>query len=100
MWKKENDTRHGILLSINYNKFAHIEVEKKINDVGIGIYEIRFQVKKYIETSVSSVSLDVIQDVLEDAKEMIEELYEDYKDMDEEDIEDWIDEFQDVINDY
>ena len=52
MWKQIETSRNNILLYLNYEDFATIEVEKKTNNKGVTFYEINFHLEDVTDQSV------------------------------------------------
>ena len=100
MWKQIETSRNNILLYLNYEDFATIEVEKKTNNKGVTFYEINFHIEDVTDQSVVCYKLEDVKVVLERAKDEIEEFYLDKDDYSDEEIYSWLDDFVELINEF
>lgn len=100
MWKQIEANKTGIIISLNYNDFAYIEVEKRTNNKGVLLYEVNFQINDVTNQSVVCYNINDVKTILENCKENIEDLYENVENMSDSDIYDWLDEFVEVINNF
>lgn len=100
MWEQIKTSRNNVILSLNYEDFATIEVEKKTNNKGVNFYEINFHLEDVTDQSVVCYKIEEVSKTLEKAKEMIEELYLDYEDSSDEEIYSWLDSFVEEINNF
>lgn len=100
MWNPVKTSRAGILLSLEYERFATIEVEKKTNGRGVTFYEVRFHIEDVTDQSVNAYQIEQVSEVLGKAKEMIEDLYEDVVDLSQTEIYEWLEDFVEEINDF
>lgn len=100
MWEQIKTTRNNVVLNLNYEDFATIEVEKKTNNKGILFYEISFHLEDVTDQSIICYKLAEVSKVLEKAKILIEELFVEKDDFTQEELYNWLDEFVENINEY
>ena len=100
MWEQVKTNKSGIILLLNYEDFASIEVKKRLTSSSLTEYEISFHIERVSDQSVVAYKLDDVKKVLEKAKEMIEILYDEMDYYTNSDIYDFLDEFVEAINDF
>lgn len=100
MWKQNETNKSNIILSLDYNNFAFIEVEKKTSNKGVLFYEINFQIDNITNQSTVCYNIEDVKTVLENCKPSIEDLYDNIDEMSDSEIYDWLDEFVETINDF
>lgn len=100
MWQQVKSNKYNVIISLNYEDFAFINVEKRINNKGVTIYEINFHIEEVTDQSVELHNINEVSKILEQSKPLIEELYDSYDEFDDNDIYDWLDDFVNTINNY
>ena len=100
MWEQVKSNKYNVIISLNYEDFAFINVEKRINNKGVTIYEINFHIEEVTDQSVELHNINEVSKILEQSKPLIEELYDSYDEFDDNDIYDWLDDFVNTINNY
>ena len=71
MWIQEKTTRNDVVILLNYEDFATIEVLKKRRKNDVIEYEINFHIEEVTDQSVIAYKIEDVSKVLENAKVII-----------------------------
>lgn len=96
MWEQKKSKHPTIILCLEYEEFASIEIEKILKG-SIPQYTINVDVYNIINDSVILYDLKDVEKALNEIKKSIEELYEDIPLMNDDEITSWVEEFQDCL---
>ena len=97
MWEIKKSQRSNVVMILEYQDFAHIEVSKKEKGP-MCEYLIEVDIYDVYESSVVSYELKDVEEKLKGIKKQIEELYEDIPLFDEFQLEVWISTFEETFN--
>ena len=93
MWESKKSKHPTIIMSLEYEEFALIEVEK-IFKGSLPQYIIDIDIYDVLNDSIICYELKEVQKALEVIKKEIEELYDDIPLFDDVELKKWIDDFQ------
>ena len=99
MWEPKQIKHPSILMSLEYEEFASIEVEKRIKGA-IAQFVISINIFDIIEDSVVTFDLREVEKALSCIKKQIEELYDKIPLFDDDDLDEWIESFQENLSSY
>lgn len=68
MWEQVKSNKYNVIISLNYEDFAFINVEKRINNKGVTIYEINFHIEEVTDQSVELHNINEVSKILEQSK--------------------------------
>lgn len=100
MWENVKTSRNTVILSLSYEDFATIQVEKRMRNNGMIEYEISFHIEDVHDSIISCFKLEDVEKILKVSKSLIENLYDEIDGMDDIEIDEWIEDFEDQVNDF
>ena len=100
MWENVKNSRNTVILSLSYEDFATIQVEKRMRNNGMIEYEISFHIEDVHDSLISWFKLEDVEKILKVSKSLIENLYDEIDGMDDIEIDEWIEDFEDQVNDF
>lgn len=99
MWETLKSNQPNSILSLEYEEFASINVEK-IQKGSLYEYIVDINIYNLLEDSIVTYSMKELEKSLEFIKEKIEDLYNSYDSYSDIELNEWIDNFQDEIEEY
>lgn len=99
MWETLKLNQPNSILSLEYEGFASINVEK-IQKGSLYEYIVDINIYNLLEDSIVTYSMKELEKSLEFIKEKIEDLYNSYDSYNDIELNEWIDNFQDEIEEY
>ena len=97
MWEIKKSQRNNVVMILEYQDFASIEVTKKEKGP-LFEYTINVNIFDVLESQVSAYELKEVEMKLTAIKKQIEELYEDIPLFDNDELDRWITDFEDTFN--
>ena len=97
MWEQIKSKHPSVMMKLEYEDFASIEVEKMISG-SISKYEVNVEVYDICSDSCAFFELKEVEVSLKTIKREIEKLYDEIPLFDEEDLEKWVDKFHDLLS--
>ncbi len=98
MWDILKSSRANVIMSIGYEDFASIEVEKMIKTNNVDHYVINIDIFDVYETNVDIYQINELEKALETIKEEIEFFYDNIPLYNQEEIDDYLEAFQEKLN--
>ena len=98
MWVNNEFKKNTYVISIAYDDFSTIEVEKKMNRKGIIEYELSLHIEGVQDFIASFYRLEDVSSVLSKLKSLIEELDNEIDYLDDNEIDAYIDRIEDALN--
>ena len=99
MWEQKKSKHPSVIVMMEYDDFASIEVEKTKKG-NIFQYIVNIDVYNIYTDSAIFYDLKDIESALKVIKKQIEELYEDIPLFSDDDITNWIEDFQDIVSSF
>ena len=99
MWEQIKSKHPSVMMKLEYEEFASIEVEKNINGA-ISKYVINVEIYDICNDSCTFFDLREVESSLKRIKKEIEELYNEIPLFDDNDLENWVEDFHDLLNEF
>lgn len=99
MWEQIKSKHPSVMMKLEYEEFANIEVEKTINGA-ISKYVINVEIYDICNDSCTFFDLREVESSLKRIKKEIEELYNEIPLFDDNDLENWVEDFHDLLNEF
>ena len=99
MWEHIKSKHPSVMMKLEYEEFANIEVEKTISGA-ISKYVINVEIYDICNDSCTFFDLREVESSLKRIKKEIEELYNEIPLFDDNDLENWVEDFHDLLNEF
>ena len=99
MWEQIKSKHPSVMMKLEYEEFANIEVEKTISGA-ISKYVINVEIYDICNDSCTFFDLREVESSLKRIKKEIEELYNEIPLFDNNDLENWVEDFHDLLNEF
>ena len=99
MWEQIKSKHPSVMMKLEYEEFANIEVEKTISGA-ISKYVINVEIYDICNDSCTFFDLREVESSLKRIKKEIEELYNEIPLFDDNDLENWVEAFHDLLNEF
>ncbi|MBE6132293.1 MAG: hypothetical protein E7180_02715 [Erysipelotrichaceae bacterium] len=99
MWEQIKSKHPSVMMKLEYEEFANIEVEKTISGA-ISKYVINVEIYDICNDSCTFFDLREVESSLKRIKKEIEELYNEIPLFDDNDLENWVEDFHDLLNEF
>lgn len=99
MWEQIKSKHPSVMMKLEYEEFANIEVEKTISGA-ISKYVINVEIYDICNDSCIFFDLREVESSLKRIKKEIEELYNEIPLFDDNDLENWVEDFHDLLNEF
>lgn len=99
MWEQIKSKHPSVMMKLEYEEFANIEVEKTINGA-ISKYVVNVEIYDICNDSCTFFDLREVESSLKRIKKEIEELYNEIPLFDDNDLENWVEDFHDLLNEF
>lgn len=99
MWEQIKSKHPSVMMKLEYEEFANIEVEKTISGA-ISKYVINVEIYDICNDSCTFFDLREVESSLKRIKKEIEELYNEISLFDDNDLENWVEDFHDLLNEF
>lgn len=99
MWEQIKSKHPSVMMKLEYEEFASIEVEKTISG-SISKYVINVEIYDICNDSCTFFDLREVESSLKRIKKEIEELYNEIPLFDDNDLENWVEDFHDLLNEF
>ena len=99
MWEQIKSKHPSVMMKLEYEEFANIEVEKTISGA-ISKYVINVEIYDICNDSCTFFDLREVESSLKIIKKEIEELYNEIPLFDDNDLENWVEDFHDLLNEF
>lgn len=96
MWESARLKHPSVILALEFEDFARIEVDKTLKGT-IPQYGVAVEIFDYMSDAITLYSLKDVESALETIKKEIETFYDEMPLMNDREIEEWIDNFQDTL---
>ena len=99
MWEQIKSKHPSVMMKLEYEEFANIEVEKTISGA-ISKYVINVEIYDICNDSCTFFDLREVESSLKRIKKEIEELHNEIPLFDDNDLENWVEDFHDLLNEF
>ena len=99
MWEQIKSKHPSVMMKLEYEEIANIEVEKTISGA-ISKYVINVEIYDICNDSCTFFDLREVESSLKRIKKEIEELYNEIPLFDDNDLENWVEDFHDLLNEF
>lgn len=99
MWEQIKSKHPSVMMKLEYEEFATVEVEKTISGA-ISKYVINVEIYDICNDSCTFFDLREVESSLKRIKKEIEELYNEIPLFDDNDLENWVEDFHDLLNEF
>ena len=99
MWEQIKSKHPSVMMKLEYEEFANIEVEKTISGA-ISKYVINVEIYDICNDSCTFFDLREVESSLKRIKKEIEELYNEIPLFDDNDLENWVEDFHVLLNEF
>ncbi len=99
MWEQIKSKHPSVMMKLEYEEFANIEIEKTISGA-ISKYVINVEIYDICNDSCTFFDLREVESSLKRIKKEIEELYNEIPLFDDNDLENWVEDFHDLLNEF
>lgn len=97
MWESVKSKQPTVILALEFEDFARIEVEKTLKGT-IPQYGVAVEIFDYMSDLITLYALKDVESALETIKNAVETFYDEMPLMNDQEIEEWVDTFQDSLS--